>query len=274
MEENNQTLWEEKNLIEPQANCESNQISAPKDTIKEINQKLTENQWSDIGKTSGIYKIINKINGKYYLGSTKNFKNRWKRHIKALKNNTHINKHLQNAWNKYGENSFEFTIIENNINYNNLLDVEQTYLDNVNINECYNNSLNAHSPNKDKFGPLHPLYGKPLSQETKSKLSRALKGKPKSIEHRQKISQCQIGRAVKDETKIKISIATKCKWVGNKSPAYDHTIYKFYNINTNQTEICTKWELKNKFKLNRGNLYSYIRGNKRYKHIKGWIVIN
>ena len=59
----------------------------------------------------GIYMIINKINNKIYIGQARNIKERWKNHINDLKNNKHYNKHLQGAWNKYGKDSFEFIIL-------------------------------------------------------------------------------------------------------------------------------------------------------------------
>ena len=52
---------------------------------------------------SGIYKILNKINGKFYIGSAVNFKRRFARHKRLLNINCHPNEYLQNAWNKYWE---------------------------------------------------------------------------------------------------------------------------------------------------------------------------
>ena len=66
-------------------------------------------------KISGIYKIINKVNGKYYVGSTTQLytsRSRWNNHKQALIRGNHRNSHLQNAWNKYGPDAFEFIIIE------------------------------------------------------------------------------------------------------------------------------------------------------------------
>lgn len=60
----------------------------------------------------GVYKIINTVNEKIYIGSSKDINRRWSEHIRALELNAHINQHLQNAWNKYGRKSFKFEIIE------------------------------------------------------------------------------------------------------------------------------------------------------------------
>lgn len=60
----------------------------------------------------GIYKITNLANGKMYIGQTStSFKQRWKEHLYKLKNNKHINSHLQNAYNFYGEEFLKFEAI-------------------------------------------------------------------------------------------------------------------------------------------------------------------
>ena len=50
---------------------------------------------------SGIYCIINNVNNKIYIGQALNLKKRFKEHKRTLKNNTHANEYLQNAYNKY-----------------------------------------------------------------------------------------------------------------------------------------------------------------------------
>ena len=60
--------------------------------------------------TCGIYFISNKVNNKIYVGQSVNIERRWKQHKRELKNNIHENGRLQNAWNKYGEENFEFSI--------------------------------------------------------------------------------------------------------------------------------------------------------------------
>ena len=61
---------------------------------------------------TGIYKIINIINNKIYIGSSVNLYKRKKEHFNKLKKNIHKNIHLQSSYNKYGEENFIFEIIE------------------------------------------------------------------------------------------------------------------------------------------------------------------
>lgn len=61
---------------------------------------------------TGVYRITCLVNGKCYIGSTaKSFKERWQCHTQLLRKNRHHSAKLQNAWNKYGEESFEFAVI-------------------------------------------------------------------------------------------------------------------------------------------------------------------
>ena len=77
---------------------------------------------------SGIYKITNISNGKFYIGSSKNIHKRWIRHLRDLKNGEHNNVHLQRAFNLGGQEAFKFEILEN-CEENMLLIIEQSYLD-------------------------------------------------------------------------------------------------------------------------------------------------
>lgn len=56
-----------------------------------------------------IYEITNLINGKVYIGQTiREFEKRKAEHLKSLRRGKHFNPHLQHAFNKYGEDAFEF----------------------------------------------------------------------------------------------------------------------------------------------------------------------
>lgn len=56
--------------------------------------------------------IKNKKNGKIYIGQTNNFENRFRQHKQSFRRKDHKNKHFQRAWDKYGEENFEFSILE------------------------------------------------------------------------------------------------------------------------------------------------------------------
>ena len=66
---------------------------------------------------AGVYLISNNVNGKCYVGSTIHLDQRRKQHFSRLAHNKHVNKHLQNAYNKYGREAFEFEVL--NIKYSN-----------------------------------------------------------------------------------------------------------------------------------------------------------
>ena len=170
--------------------------------------------------TSGIYTITNKTNGKYYVGSTSNFNKRKHDHIKRLNGGYHINKHLQNAWNKYGEDSFEFTLVEyvepitetllNNENKY-LTVAKQLPLTTYNLTFDANGGPMSEESKRKSSMNKKGKKGKSPTLETRMKLSNANKGKPKSLEIRKKISDGLKGKVISDEVRKKISESRK-RW--------------------------------------------------------------
>lgn len=117
---------------------------------------------------SGVYIIKNKINDMVYVGSTTmSFKKRFQHHISMLRKNAHKNKYLQNAWNKYGEDNFEFNVIKV-CDKEFCLTEEQIFID-INCNNSYNiNPLASGTPN--------------MSQETINKRAATMRKKYESGE--------------------------------------------------------------------------------------------
>jgi group I intron endonuclease len=102
-----------------------------------------------------IYQIKNKVNDKVYIGSTTNYRNRFNQHKYFLRRNKHQNIHLQNAWNKYGEENFMFEVLEE-VSEEEKFIKEQEYLDELNpFNE---NGYNINTCASGYFsGVEHPL---------------------------------------------------------------------------------------------------------------------
>lgn len=63
-------------------------------------------------KQAGIYMILNRVSGKSYIGSSLSMDGRLYTHRYKLNRGSHFNRHLQAAWNKDGEASFSFLIVE------------------------------------------------------------------------------------------------------------------------------------------------------------------
>jgi group I intron endonuclease len=151
---------------------------------------------------SGIYAVRNE--NRSYIGSAVDIPGRWKRHRADLRVNKHHNPHLQNAWNKYGEDAFEFVILEE-CSAELLLEREQHYLD------LYSNKYN-----------ILPVAGSHLgatrSPESRARISAVKmgnanrRGHKSTSEHKAKISAALMGHEVSDETREKMSIAAKARW--------------------------------------------------------------
>ena len=135
----------------------------------------------------GVYMIKNKVNGKFYIGSSVDIAYRWARHKRQLRNGNHHSIHLQRAWDKYGEENFEFTVIEEcseDITFKR----EQYYLD---LYKPYNNdvgyNISQSAVGTRIFGEMNPNYGHHMSEESKQKLRELRLGTKQTEETKQKI---------------------------------------------------------------------------------------
>lgn len=203
--------------------------------ISFVNNKIIDKCNNSIYQRSGIYTIVNKINNDRYIGQSKNVKTRLWQHKSLLRNNRHTYRTgelslLQKAWNKYGEDAFEFKIVEF-CDIDKLNDREQYWIDFYKCNHAkYRKGYNAtdggegaysnqnvkgriHVHNGDVHKMIYPyeleeyerqgfIKGLPQEIVDKSNQNREIKygnehwafGKNLSDEHKMKISEANKGR--------------------------------------------------------------------------------
>jgi group I intron endonuclease len=182
-------------------------------------------------KANVIYKIINTVNGKFYVGSTTNTKERYKTHRQRLRRNRHHATHLQAAWNKYGEQAFIFHVVEEVPEGESLRAAEDRWLaEHVGKPHCYNKSRYSDAPMRGIPKEQHPSFGRPKTSAERASISKTLKefyaqditnhprfGKTHSEETRAQISASKLanptrawqGKTRSEETKAKISAVLK-----------------------------------------------------------------
>ena len=148
----------------------------------------------------GIYQIRNSVNNKVYIGQSVDIYARWDEHVCALRGGYHANNHLQRSWNKYNEQSFEFSIIEKCAE--NELNDKEIYW--IAKNDSYCNGYNQTKGGGGVRGFQH-------SDETKLKISESLKGE----------NAPWYGKTRSEETKAKIGEASKERWTNQENhPMY------------------------------------------------------
>ena len=178
---------------------------------------------------SGIYQIWNRMSAKRYIGSAVNIAKRWRDHLGDLRRGRHCNRHLQASFDKYGEASFGFSVLEYIEDASQLISREQHFFDTLspeyNIAPIAGSQLGFQHTDEArkkmseiwmghpvsakararmsaaKSGERHPMYGKHHSKETRRKIGAALSGerhpnygKHHSAETRAKISAGMSGQ--------------------------------------------------------------------------------
>lgn len=161
-----------------------------------------------------LYFIYNFITNYVYIGQSIRIKDRFRRHKSDLKLNRHANDHLQNAWNKYGEDAFELYIFHTYSTQLELDEAESFYIKwYQELNLCYNFESSPRG-----YGPLSEitkkkislsLTGRTASEETRKKLSEAHKGRKLNDKQRQALLNSNYNRIISKATRQKMSLAKK-----------------------------------------------------------------
>lgn len=134
-----------------------------------------------------VYVVVNKVNGKMYVGSTeRELKIRWQKHL--VKTNEGSLCTLHKAIRKYGRDNFDIRMIEEYPTRDTMLQGEIdwiAYFDTYKSSYGYNDTLGGDGGNTNG--------GKKFSEEWKAKMSIAKKGKSFSEEHKENLSKSHKG---------------------------------------------------------------------------------
>lgn len=129
-------------------------------------------------RLSCVYVITCTANGRSYVGSTIDFSQRHRKHISRLRRGNHESVKLQNAYNKYGEDSFVFTPLVV-CDDTELIEIEQKFMDQLDvILNGFNSSPIAGSG----------MRGRTWSQLQRDQFSQMAKLRRPSAEHKRAIS--------------------------------------------------------------------------------------
>lgn len=161
----------------------------------------------------GIYMIENIVTLDRYIGSSIDILRRCLAHRAGLRRGAHENRFLQNAWNKYGEESFLFGVVEHCVVHE-LLDVEREH---VSLQGRYNISREIGLPpnrkgqrnslehrEKCRIANLGKKFG-PHRAEWNRRISEAQKGRPKPDGFGAHMSKVLTGRKLTPEHRTNIS---------------------------------------------------------------------
>lgn len=75
-------------------------------------QKQLKQEYLNTRQPMGVYRILNTRNGKSLVGSSVNLDAIFNRHRLQLRTNSHRNKQLAADWKEFGEEAFEFEVLE------------------------------------------------------------------------------------------------------------------------------------------------------------------
>ena len=168
-----------------------------------------------------IYKIINVVSNKFYVGSSTNFTERTRVHRNRLRRGDHHCTHLQAAWDKYGEAAFVFAVVEHIERWEDLQAAEDRWLiEWVGKPECYNLGTRSGAPMRGRTGDKHPSFGKSISAEQKQNISATLRRYYALAPE----NHPRFGKHLSEQSRAQISKNRKGKMAGDSHYRFGETV--------------------------------------------------
>lgn len=258
-------------------------ILLPKDiTTKREQNKLSFYDFirSD-NKGIGVYMIYCSGNDKIYVGSTSSsFKRRMSKHLHSLRKDKKDCTVLQKCFNKYGEESFDITVLKEACEKNDVIPMEDYFLELLlkaksDFNYFKENGMNVCTVS-------HSSLGVKVSEEGRENMRKAQTGMKHTPERIRNNVQANLGGACSEETKIKIGLAHKGKKVsketrekiskGNKGKSHENKWIPVYQFDLNKV-LLKRFNFINEVKVfgfNVGNVYACCLGKRNFHKNSLW----
>lgn len=186
-------------------------------------------QWAGL---SGVYKITCVENGKQYFGATTDFRRRYREHAYSLSRGSHRNPYLQQDFDAYGQDAFEFSVLVVTDDPADRDRLEADYIAEARSNDaCYNIFDGG------RFGKVSdPTFGEKASVRNK-------------------------GSIVPDERRAKISSGTKKQWeneeyralmVASAKRQWQNPVYRETMLRTNRGKKLSPEQRQHLIEINTG----------------------
>lgn len=212
--------WNAESLFQIQKgeNCESSisaEISSSKNFGKncEHSAEISESSFKNVDnpvsnqiqprKQPGLYMIRCIVNDMRYYGESKNVSGRLASHKSYLRRQIHPCRPLQNDWNIYKSEHFEFVVLFMGPHWENRLErqAKETLLIIQDRSVAYNYLESIHKKPEE----LNPFWGRKHSEETKKRIGASMRGVAKDL----------LGKAIQLDGVIYPSIAKASSETGH-----------------------------------------------------------
>lgn len=225
----------------------------------------------------GIYKIINVVNNRFYVGSAVDFKRRKARHFSELRHGKHKNKHLQSAWEKYGEQAFVFVVVQELTQDEDLYAAEDAWLkEHVGKEHCYNIGTEAAAPMLGCSGEKSPTWGRKRTPEELA--AQNWKGRSHRGDSKELIRQRLLGKPKPEAVRAKISATLSGEgnyWYGKKRPDHGAKVSRHVVVTEptgNSTHYCSVMAVREALQLKPSTVNRALKSGKPISRGKftGW----
>ena len=120
-----------------------------------------------------IYKIQCEKDGRFYIGASTSPHKRRLEHFNDLRKNKHHNRFLQRAFNKYGEESFTYTVLEEFEQEDRMWEREEELIEE--LSNTYN-MMPGGIRGPRMYGKDNPKFGKSITEQQRRLQSEAMSG--------------------------------------------------------------------------------------------------